>query len=198
MRSVLALNPAPMEVVVSTDRPLELPDGWRQVEARKPYLWQAAAAAAEACRGDWLAPLMMDDTMPPDALVDVDTSGDVECSVSVDSTGFRMVPSRGKYENILDEPWYPLSGYQIIRRDVTLRFPYRPVVWADWIQSFEWWAAGLDVRFSDRVRHYYQLSDYQNSNVKDSGSAMKKIELMKRMVRAGGVKPGAVWPPEPA
>jgi hypothetical protein len=197
IESVKALDPAPLEVVVGSDRVLDLPDGWRQVPISEPFMWDGALKVAEACRGEWLAGVMMDDLMPSDALVDLDLSGDVECSVAVDSTGFRMVPTRERYENCLNEPWYPLSGYQIIRRDVFLRIPMRPVVWADWVLSFEWWQANLDVRFSDRVRYLYQLSPEQNSNVKDSGAAMKNIELMKRLVREGGVKPGAVWPPVP-
>ncbi len=196
--SVLALDPAPAHIVIATDRELPLPPHFRQVPIEQPYHWEAFNCAVRAAETEWVCGLMLDDTMPSDGLVDIDMSGDVESSIAIDSHGSTMKPDPQRWRDAMDQPWYPLSGFQVIKRDVFLRFPYRPVEWADWIQALEWLAAGVDVRFSNRVRQHYTLHAGQHSRPKNFKLALERIQIVKQMIREGGVKPGNVWPPEPA
>lgn len=197
-QSVENLDPQPAHVIVATDRELPLPDTYTQIPLREPYHWDAFNCAAEAATTEWVAALAMDDRLPPNAFADIDMSGDVEASVGIDSNGRAMRPTQAKWSEIMTNDWYPLSGYQVIRREVWMKYPLRPVEWADWIQALEWKAGGVRVTFSDRVRHYYKLHDSQHSRVKDVGVAMERIKLVKDMIRRGGIKPGNTWPPEAA
>lgn len=197
-QSIENLDVQPAHVIIATDRKLPLGSGYQQIELREPYHWDAFNCAVEAANTEWVAGLAIDDRLPPDAFVDIDMSGDVEASMGIDSNGNAMRPTQAKWSEIMTSDWYPLSGYQIIRRDVWMKYPYRPVEWPDWIQALEWKAGGVRVAFSDRVRHNYTLHDKQHSRVKDSGVAMDRIRLVKDMIRNGGIKPGNTWPPEPA
>lgn len=198
LASIAALDPQPARIIVATDRLLPLPEHFVQVDAPKPYHWEAINAAVQAADTEWVSGLMLDDTVPADAFVDIDRSGDVEASWALASNGDLMKPKQARWNDIMAYNWYPLSGYQIIRRDVFLRFPYRPVVWADWVQALEWKAAGIQVRFTERVRQHYRLHAEQHSNAKDFGMAKGNIELVKMMIANGGIKPGNEWPPLPA
>ena len=198
LASVAALDPQPAKIIVATDRLLPLDGRFTQIDAPKPYHWEALNAAVRAADTEWVASLMLDDTMPSDGLADIDRSGDVEASYALASNGALMRPKQVRWQNIMSDDWYPLSGYQVIRRDVWLRFPYRPVVWADWVQALEWKEAGIQVRFHERVRQHYRLHEGQHSNPSDLAEARANIELVKKMIREGGVKPGNEWPPLPA
>lgn len=197
-QSVENLDPQPAHVIVATDRKLPLGSGYQQIDVREPYHWEAFNAAVEAAETEWVAGLAIDDRLPPDAFVDIDMSGDVEASFSVDSEGRVYKPDNHKWSRIMGAEWYPLSGYQIVKRDVWMRHPLRPVVWADWIQALEWRAAEIQVKFTERVRHYYTCHPGQHSRVHNMREALDRIELVKDMIRAGGIKPGNTWPPEPA
>lgn len=198
LKSLAALDPQPAHIVVATDRTLPLPSHFEQVPIRKPYFWESVNCAVEAAQTEWIAGLMLDDRQPPDALEDIDMTEDVEASIAIDSNGRPMRPQLARWNDIMDREWFPLSGYQIIKRDVFLRFPYRPVEWPDWIQALEWKAAGVRVRFSERVRQHYTLHPRQNSRPADMKVALDRIDLVKSMIRNGGIKPGNVWPPEAA
>ena len=57
----------------------------------------------------------------------------------------------------------------------------------------------VDVRFDPQIRMFYGVHDSQYSNVlgkKKVDDAKANIELMRKLVQQGNVKPGAVWPPE--
>jgi hypothetical protein len=196
LASILALDPAPAQIVVATDRELPLPSHFKQVRAEQPYHWEAFNGAARAVETEWLCGLALDDTLPPDALQDIDMSGDVEASWALDSNGTLMKPRQEKWMNILNEDWYPLSGYQIIKRDVFLAFPYRPIEWPDWVQALEWRDAGIQVRFTERVRQNYTLHADQHSRVRNYEVAMARIRMAKQMIMTRGMKPGNCWPPE--
>ena len=197
-QSIENLDPQPAHVIIATDRTLPLGSGYQQIDLREPYHWDAFNAAVEAAETEWVAGLAIDDRLPPDAFADIDMSGDVEASFSIDSKGNAMRPRQHKWDEIMTNDWYPLSGYQIVKRDVWMKYPLRPVEWPDWVQALEWKAGGVRVRFSERVRQYYTLHDKQHSRVKNWQEAMGRIALVKDMIRNGGIKPGNVWPPEPA
>jgi hypothetical protein len=164
----------------------------------EPYFWDGYNALVDEAKGEWLVPLMLDDTMPSDALDGLILDCDVECSVAIDSNNQLMIPSLERYMNILDEDWFPLTGFPIMTKQVAQKYPYRPVYWADWVATIEWFAAGVTVRISDKVRYNYTLSKNQRSRPRNPQEAFEQIELMKQMVRGCGVKPGSCWPPEPA
>lgn len=195
LASIAALDPQPAKIIIATDRLLPLDQRFTQIEARQPYHWDAFNAAVEAADTEWVAGLALDDGLAPDAFANIIRSGDVEVSYALASNGALMRPKQDKWNNIMSEDWFPLSGYQIVRRDVWLRFPLRPVVWADWVQALEWKAAGVRVEFHERVKQHYRLHEGQHSNAKDYGMAKGNIELVKFMLANGGIRPGNEWPP---
>lgn len=198
LASIAALDPQPAKIIIATDRLLPLDQRFTQIEARKPYDWDAFNGAVEAADTEWVAGLALDDGLAPDAFANIIRSGDVEVSYALASNGALMRPKQDRWQNIMSEHGFPLSGYQIVKRDVWLRFPLRPVVWPDWVQALEWKAAGVRVEFHERVKQHYRLHTEQHSNATDAVAARANIEMVKQMIRDGGVKPGNEWPPLPA
>jgi hypothetical protein len=194
--SIWALDPAPAEVIVATDRLLKLPVGWKQTDLREPYFWESVHHVCRQASYEYVAPVAIDDRMPVDGLADLVLEGDIIVSGHKDSDGTVKIPKREDYERAFDTPFYTLSGYAVFKKDVFERIPLRPIMWPDWVASIEYLQHGLDVRFEDRVRYHYTLHKDQHSRKGDFGIALKNVGLAQMMARNGGLKPGAVWPPE--
>ena len=194
--SVWALDPAPAEVILATDKLRQLPVGWKQVDLVEPKHWGTIHHLFRCASQDYVAPLMVDDRMPPNGLADLVLEGDIIVSGHLDSFDAVRMPRRENYERAFDAPFYTLSGYAVYKKDVFERIPYRPIMWADWVASIEYLQHGLDVRFEDRVRMFYTLHDDQHSRKGNFDVALRNVGLAQMMARNGGLKPGAVWPPE--
>lgn len=197
IETVEALNPQPERILLLTDKPVSLPFGWDQEHTEHSTIWDVINNGYVKAETKYVAGLAMDDSMPKDALYDLKLDVDVVVSGHRDTLGNINIPTRERYENCLDEPWYPLSGYHVMRSDLFTEIPLRPVDWCDWINMFEWFQHGLNLHFDGRVRQLYTIRDGQYSQPKNPKQARANINLMRDLIRNGGVKPGAVWPPEP-
>jgi hypothetical protein len=191
------LETKPERIILFTDRHVDLPFGWGQQITEHRTIWDFCNYEIVKCETKYVAGLMMDDKMPVDGLSDLALGADVVVSGHLDTLGNVNIPTRERYENCLDEPWYPLSGYHVWKCDLFVEIPLRPVDWCDWINMFEWFQHGIDLHFDGKVRQLYAIRDGQYSQPKNPKQARANINLMRDMVRNGGVKPGSVWPPEP-
>lgn len=191
------LDPQPERKLLFTDRTVDLPSGWEQRITGQKTIHGFLNEDAPTCETGYVANLMMDDLMPTDALADLQLGADVIASGHTDSLGNVNIPTRERYENCLDEPWFPLSGYQIMRTDLPTRIPFRPVVWSDWIAMFEWYQHNISIHFDGKIRQFYTIRDGQDSQPNKPNQARANIHLMRDLIRGGGVVPGAVWPPVP-
>lgn len=192
------LDPRPDEILLLSDFTPNVPSCVRLVEAREPFSvdgWMNHARVVAS--GDYIGYLGMDDTMPINAFSKLTLEGDVIVSGNVDGKGDVNMPTRREWLDCLNDPWYTLNGYQIVHRDIAKLIPYRPLPWADWVASLEYFQHKLDVRFENRIRYYYNLHDGQVSRPDDFNAELDKIALVKQMIRDGGIKPGACFPPEP-
>ena len=195
IKTVQALDPQPAEIIVSVDRPVELPNGWKQMRPREPYFFEAWMDVFQAAENEYVAFLSMDDLMPPDGLADLTLEGDVVVCGLVHSDGNVSIPTKEKYDNIFNENWYPLVGYLIIHRDLLTKVRWRPVVWQDWVAALEFKYLNLDVRFDNRVRYIYSMHPDQHSR-KNPGEGWEAIRLMKELLPTGRVIHDASWPPK--
>jgi hypothetical protein len=191
------LDPQPERILLFTDRKVDLPSGWEQRLTGHKTIWGFANDDVPTCGTEYAAILAMDDLMPSDSLADLHLGADVIASGHKDTLGNINIPTRERYENCLDELWYPLSGYHVTRSDLTSRIPLRPVDWADWIAMFEWYQHNISIHFDGRIRQFYTIRDGQYSQPKKPNQARANINLMRDLIRGGGVVPGAVWPPVP-
>lgn len=189
--SVKNLNTPPDEVVVASDVPLVLPDGWRQIPASEPYFFDAWNDVFLAARNEWVAFLSMDDVLLPNALDNLPLAGDVlVCSV-VDSEKNICIPSLERFDNIFDEATFPLVGWAIFKKSTIERVPFRRVNFTDWIASLEYKHLGLDVRVDPTVRYFYALHQDQYSRY----GRVQDVDLMKNLLKTGRVVQGREWPP---
>lgn len=191
------LDPRPDEVVLVSNASLKLPDYVRLVGAEFPFSVSGwLNVGRQTATGDYIGLLGLDDSMPPSAFKNLNLEGDVLVSGSLDSNGDVNIPSRRQWENCLNEPWYTLNGYQLVHRDIARLLPFRDIAWADWVASLEYFQHGLDVRFESKVRYYYNLHKEQRSNVDNLREEVANIDVVKQMIRDGGIKPGDCFPPE--
>lgn len=189
--SVKGLNTPPDEVVVATDVPLVLPDGWRQIPASEPYFFDAWNDVFLAARNEWVTFLSMDDKLMPHALDGLRLDGDLTVCGVLDSNGTVCIPDLGKFDNIFNEDRYPLVGWCIYRRSTIERVPFRRVNLTDWIAALEYHVLGLDVRVDPTVRYWYRLHHDQFS----SKGTWADVNLMKELLRTGRVIQGREFPP---
>ena len=189
------LDPQPERILLFTDRKVDLPFGWEQRHTEQNTIWGFLNDDIPTCETEYVAGLAMDDLMPVDALADLQLGADVIASGHKDSLGNVNIPTRERYENCLDEPWFPLSGYHVMRSDLPTRIPFRPVDWCDWVAMFEWYQHGISIHFDGKIRQFYTIREGQYSQPKNSKLARQNINLMRNLIRAGNVVPGAVWPP---
>jgi len=193
--SVLALDPKPEQVFIASEVPLVLPEGWLQVRAVQPLIWDAFTQVISESPTPYAMLVNIDDRLPTDALDDLVLAGDIICSAMIDTDGVVSVPSQNRYNNIVNAFWYPLMGSIIFHRSVLQRIPFRPTVWMDWIAAFEYKAHNLDVRFNKKIRYIYNIEGDRISNPANPSEAHTQVAIMRNMVRHGMPQPGNVWPP---
>jgi len=197
VENVLALDPKPEHVLLFTDRLVDLPQGWEQRVTTERTIMGFINNDFPQSGFPYGAGLAMDDLMPSDGLADLVLGADVIASGHKDTLGNINIPTRERYENCLDEPWFPLSGYHVMRSDLPTRIPFRPVDWVDWVAMFEWYQHGISIHFDGKIRQFYTIREGQYSQPKNPKLARQNINLIRELVRNGGVQPGAVWPPQP-
>lgn len=191
VESVQQLNTAPDEILVATDRPICLPDGWKQKPAVKPYVFDAWNDVIGSASNEWVAFLSMDDLLPVDALDNLVLGGDVVVCGMKDSVGNVSVPDPARYENIFTDPGYPLTGWLIYRRDFHVRHPFRRTNYTDWVAALEYRHHNADIRFDPTIRYLYSIHPEQLSAV----SGIKQVDFMKQLLTCHSVVPGPEWPP---
>lgn len=189
--SVTGLNTPPDEVIVSTDEPLMLPDGWIQIPAQQPYFFDSWNDAFLEARNEWVTFLSMDDRLFPHALDDLKLDGDITVCSVLDSNGTICTPDLEKFENIFNEGTFPLVGWCMFRRSTIERVPFRRVNYTDWIAALEYRFLGLDVRVDPTVRYWYRLHHGQLSAIGN----WNDVNLMKDLLPTGRVVQGPEWPP---
>lgn len=189
--SVQNLNTAPDEVIVATDVPLVLPDGWRQIPAVEPYFFDAWNDAFLAARNEWVTFLSMDDRLFLHSLDDLKLEGDMVVCGVLDSNGTTCIPNLQAFDNIFNEDRYPLVGWCIYRKSTIERVPFRRVNYTDWIAALEYRTLGLDVRLDSTVRYWYRLHPGQLS----ATGNWDDVNLMKQLLPTGRVVQGREFPP---
>jgi len=193
--SVEALDDAPGEVIVASDRLLDVPAGWRVVTAAQPYFLDAWFWGIHRAHSPFIFMCGLDDEVTPNAMTDLPDMGDVVYGPQ-EAGGRIHAPRPDGWERILDdtEEWFPCMGWNLMRRDVYLKYPQRRVVWADWLMAMELKYNKVDVRFDDVVRQRYNLHDGQHSR-SEGRDPIKNVVKFRRLVREGRVLPGLEWPP---
>jgi hypothetical protein len=189
--SVLGLNTRPDEIVVGTDVPLQLPNGWRQIPISEPYFFDAWNDAFLAAQNEWVTFLSMDDVLLPNAFDDLPLGGDVlVCSV-IDSENNICTPSLERFNNIFNEQSFPLVGWAMFRKSTIERVPFRRVNFTDWIAALEYKTLGLDVRVDETIRYFYSLHNEQYSRY----GSVQDVNFMKQLLLNHNVVQGREWPP---
>jgi hypothetical protein len=194
---VTAFDPQPNEILLVSDVKAELPENIRQIPAVEPFIWESFNHGMREATSDYVGFLGLDDVMPADAFQDLVLEGDVLVSSYIDSKKDIHTPTKERWINCLNDNWFTLDGYRIVHRDIAHLIPHRPIPWADWVASLEYYQHCLDVRFEDRVRYFYNLHDGQQSIPANYEQAVQQIALVKQMIWDGGIKPGSCFPPEP-
>lgn len=195
MQSVLALEDTPGEVIIASDRLLDVPDGWRVVTAVEPHFLDAWYWAIHRAHSPLIFMCGLDDEVTPNAMTDLPEVWDVVYGPQMAGDKIHG-PNREGWERILEETedWFPCTGWNLIRRDIYLKYPQRRVVWADWIMAMEFKYHGVDVRFDDTIRQRYNLHDGQHSR-SQSMKPLVNIRKYRPYIKAGRVLPGLEWPP---
>lgn len=193
---IAGLDPQPNEILLVSDITTDLPDSIRQIPTVEPFFWESFNHGLREASSDYVAYLGLDDTMPTDAFADLVLEGDVLVSSTLGNDGLLRTPTKEQWMKCLTEFWYTLDGYKIVHRDIAHLIPYRPVAWADWVASLEYYQHCLEIRFEERVRYFYNLHDGQQSKPKDMREALRQVRLVQRMIWDGGIKPGSCFPPE--
>lgn len=200
VKSVVAVDPQPTEFLFLTDKLREgLPNNFRQVLLPDIGFDNWSQHPLEHIKTDWWCSWGLDDLMPVDGFSDLVFDGEIVVSASMDSNGVVHTPTREGYDSMFEQKTYQMQGWWMAKVELSKRIPSRPVVWEDWIQWFEFKMHDVDVRFDSKIRHFYCLHDEQHSNIlvkEKVDDAKANIELMRKLVQQGNVKPGAVWPPE--
>jgi len=194
---MLALDPQPHEFLIISDKPVDgLGDGFRVVV--EPEISQKTwlSFCAKHVRTRLMMGCGMDDGMPVDALRDLVFGGDITFGPLLGSDGNLYTPTRQGWDNIFDEPWFPLTGWWLCPPSLFERIKMRDAdAWDDWIFFLECKAAGIEPTFDTKVRNLYTHHPEQYSRNRPRNS-MEQINLMKTLARKGGIIPGTCWPPQ--
>ena len=194
--STANLDPAAAQVIVASPMALDVADHVQNVEFSGERMWDSFSAAAQAVTADWIWAVGIDDTYPTDALVDLPQDCDVISVAGQRSDGIQWAANPNGYDKILGIGYNPMQGSCIVRRHVWQLAPWRRVVWPDWMQWLEIRKLGLKVAFDPKPRYHFLRHDGAHSmNASAIGEA--EIDQMRGILRAGHVKPGLVFPPEP-
>lgn len=194
--STANLDPAAAQVIVASPTPLDVADHVQNVQFSGERMWDSFSAAAQAVTADWIWAVGIDDTYPTDALVDLPQDCDVISVAGQRSDGIHWAANPNGYDKILGIGYNPMQGSCIVHRHVWQLAPWRRVVWPDWMQWLEIRKLGLKVAFDPKPRYHFLRHDGAHSmNASAIGEA--EIDQMRGILRAGHVKPGLVFPPEP-
>jgi hypothetical protein len=156
--SVVALNPAPADVVLITDRPQ--PIDCRQVIAapsgRYPYSTYLNTAV-QACTTEHVATLDCDDTAMPDALAGTNYDVDVYIWGLERSDGKIHCPTNRSAGEVLELGYNPFNHGGVHTVDIWRRAGgFRDVGYSDWAFYIDCAHAGATFATSGRVNYRYQ------------------------------------------
>ena len=191
--SVEAMRTKPVEVIVASLEPLDVPGFVTNIRSTELF-WDSWNDAIRHSIADWVWPCGIDDLFEPDALEGLDESADVIAVAGRESTGSSFVPDPHGFEQILHVGFNPMRGSLMLCREVALALPWRPVKWADWMLWCEVRYHGYRVVFDQQSRMIHvRHGDAMSLN--SDAAAEAQVNELKRLLLAGGVKPGAEWPP---
>jgi hypothetical protein len=195
--SIRAMQPFPAEVIIVTDQDIKVPEWIRVVPPRSDVQkWDWFNEGVEATIAEWVMIGSVDDPMFWDGLADINLTGDLVSTTCHQEGHVETFPGRTYWDRVFLEPqttavW---TG-AVFRRDVFLRFPWRRVVYSDWMQLLELRYANAAISFDRKPRfiHRWQAGSHSYT---PSATGDKQIRELKRLLVAGGVQPGIEWPPK--
>jgi hypothetical protein len=191
--SIQAMRTKPDEVIIASLEPLNAPDFVTNIETKELF-WDSWNDAIRHSTTDWVWPVGVDDLFEVDAVENLDESAEVIAVAGRESTGASFVPDPHGFERILEVGFNPMRGSIMLRREVAVALPWRPVKWADWMLWCEIRHHGYRVVFDSQsrmvhVRHAGAISMNSDSE------AEAQVNKLKHWLLTVGVKPGAEWPP---
>ena len=186
----------PAEVVIVTNDRISVP-GWFTVKkpASSVPMWDWFNEAVVHCKSPWIVIAGVDDIYFESAFHDLDTSGDAVTIGMIENGQVHHSPGLEHWNHQLlrestGDAWYPT----VVRREVLLKYPWRRVVYPDWIQVLEFRYGNIDLRFDQRPRFEHRMFP-GNHSYTQSPIGYHQVRYMKRLLQTGLVIPGSEWPP---
>lgn len=160
--SIAKMNRQPDETIVVGE--IEIAPIWIDVQRPESlvFQWDWFNEAVKHSTAEWVVCLGVDDEMLPTGFDDLHLEGYVIAITGLEN-GSMWGPVEHEYPEMLWIDHNPMRGGTIFRREVFLRYPWRPVVWPDWAQWLEFNDAGVDVRFDYTPRFTHHRHSRANS-----------------------------------
>jgi len=187
--AIVALDPAPAQVILVTDVPRPVPGVTNIVigDAHMADYWMVGALAADTT---WVALSGFDDVWETDAMAPFDTDADVY-GFPVRMSGLMSGPFAytGGFETICHVGYNPMLGDFFYRRDLLERLPLRRIGYMDWAHFAEMshfgyrFDAGGPVRAS-KLRHPAAFS------LVNDPTCQREIDDFKARLNAGLIDEG--------
>jgi hypothetical protein len=197
IKSIGKLNHQPREVIISSEKILELPDGWNNLIVKKPFKWDAWNKAVKIATSKWILPVGIDDLFMPESLDSFKTKFKVIRFPYITNEGKLLVPNPAAYFQIEDINYYPVPGGLLIEKDVLIEYPIRNCHYSDWIHSLELFKNNIKVDFDFKARIIHRIhADQHSFNLNSNG--IEEVKYFKGLIKNRMVKiyPGSEWPPK--
>jgi len=165
---ILQLNPAPTEVIVVSDKPIDTQ--FTVVIETDCNLGVFRNAGIRAASSTWIVPSDLDDTPLPNYLEGIDDNYDIIAFNLEDHKGRIYLSSVEAWNNIFNnDTRNPLVSCSAVKRELLLKVPYRKIGWEDW-------ALWIDLKRANAVVKFDSIPRYKYNNVHNSLSRQHKKE----------------------
>lgn len=199
--TIEALTVKPEKVIVVAEGDVDVPDGWLVLPLPLPvgemgWVQAAINAGVRAASSEWVMYKPLDDLMDPNFYDGMPFAGDA-VNIAGRFGGGQCYGEPDAFQQLLRIEHNGMPGWIMVRREVSLRIPFRPAYFDDWVFWLDLRAARGDARFDRRcVWTWREHEDsFSHGSAGVPAEAMEQIRMLKRMHLAGKVRFAAEWPP---
>lgn len=190
---------APGEVVIVTDQQISVPSSWivkRPVSSIR--MWDWFNEAVEHCTSEWIIVPGIDDIYFPNAFTDISLIGDVVFICLVHNGIAGHFPSLDEWRDRVlrldsNPGWMPI----ICRRDAFLKYPWRRIIYPDWLQIIEFRYHELIISIDPTPRFTHRVHRSNHSGISWHQSiGFSQVRFVQKVMQSEPVMPGPEWPPQ--
>ena len=190
--SVYRCDPAPNQIMVVSDRKIEVPSDVRLV-IDESITYDSWNVFAQHCETTWIGGIGVDDEYVVDSFGDLDTDRDA-IAFCAQQAGEATTIARPAGEDAYSVTWQlpnnPMNGGQFWRTSSLLEIPIRRgYIYSDEVLYSEWSYFGKKIKFENRVRQIWHRWTGANSWPANRAGEAQAQEF-KAKLRAGLIQKG--------